>query len=467
MENQAKTDTLCIEAEFAGSRLHDKRSAKRLPRIAKALAADPGSSIPNAVTSVAEREATYRFLENDRVSMAAILDGHFSCTAERAFQHDTVYVIHDTSKMSFTTKREGLGRLRGRNSNYGFYSHVSLCAETTTPRSPLGLLEVQTWTRTEQVRKMRAQAQVSEMRRWFEGVLRSESRLDGKTSAIHLMDREGDSYELFCDLLENGSRFIIRSFHNRRLPDEVKLVEASRSAPLVVEREVPLSRRQEGKTPKAKKIYPARKFRWARLEVRATSVSLLRSTYLERFKEAPAEITLNVVCVTERDCPDNEPPVEWRLLTTEPIETSADVLAVVDGYRTRWLVEELFKALKTGCQYQRLQLASYDALLRALAIYLPIAWLLLRLRYLSGTAESRPATAVLNEVQIQVLRLKASGPLPAVLSCRQALLAVAEMGGHIKNNGEPGWLVLQRGLHDLLLLEQGFRAAMKALRCDQ
>ena len=42
---------------------------------------------------------------------------------------------------------------------------------------------------------------------------------------------------------------------------------------------------------------------------------------------------------------------------------------------------------------------------------------------------------------------------------RDALLAVAKLGGHIRNNGEPGWLVLGRGYDELLTLEVGFRLA--------
>ena len=39
------------------------------------------------------------------------------------------------------------------------------------------------------------------------------------------------------------------------------------------------------------------------------------------------------------------------------------------------------------------------------------------------------------------------------------MLAVAKLGGHIRNNGKPGWLVLGRGHDELLTLEVGFRLA--------
>jgi hypothetical protein len=41
---------------------------------------------------------------------------------------------------------------------------------------------------------------------------------------------------------------------------------------------------------------------------------------------------------------------------------------------------------------------------------------------------------------------------------RDAMLAVAALGGHLKSNGDPGLLVLGRGMHDLLILELGRRA---------
>ena len=43
------------------------------------------------------------------------------------------------------------------------------------------------------------------------------------------------------------------------------------------------------------------------------------------------------------------------------------------------------------------------------------------------------------------------------------MLAIARLGGHIKNNGEPGWIVLGRGFQDLLLLEIGALMAQEAL----
>jgi hypothetical protein len=127
-------------------------------------------------------------------------------------------------------------------------------------------------------------------------------------------------------------------------------------------------------------------------------------------------------------------------------------------YRARWIIEEYFKALKTGCQYERRQLTTSKRLLNALAVLAPVAWRLLLLRHLARHQPERPARDALSPSQVSVLRAVSKTPLPSRPSVRDALLAIARLGSHLRSNGEPGWLVLGRGFHDLLLLERGWSA---------
>ena len=64
-----------------------------------------------------------------------------------------------------------------------------------------------------------------------------------------------------------------------------------------------------------------------------------------RLRISTTSLTLQVVEVREVDPPAAEAPVVWRLVTTEPIDTEAQVAAVVDAYCQRWLIEEFFKAV--------------------------------------------------------------------------------------------------------------------------
>ena len=48
-----------------------------------------------------------------------------------------------------------------------------------------------------------------------------------------------------------------------------------------------------------------------------------------------------------------------------------------------------------------------------------------------------------------------------MMSAGHALWAIAELGGHIRNNGPPGWLVLRRGFERLFSIEQGWVLAQE------
>ncbi len=165
----------------------------------------------------------------------------------------------------------------------------------------------------------------------------------------------------------------------------------------------------------------------------------------------------------EIDPPTDEEPVEWLLITTEPIDSEDNVLKVVDCYRGRWRIEELFKALKTGCAFEKRQLESRQTLLNALAIFVPIAWNLLRLRTAARSQESTPARLILDPDQIAVLRKASDAPLPTALTARDAMLAIARLGGHLRSNGDPGWAVLGRGYQDLLMMVAGYRLATRKM----
>jgi hypothetical protein len=181
----------------------------------------------------------------------------------------------------------------------------------------------------------------------------------------------------------------------------------------------------------------------------------------------PATISAHVVFGWEVDPPVGATPVEWWVLTPEPIATEADIRRVVDADRTRWLIEEFFKALKTGCAYEKRQLESLDTLLIALALLTPIAWQLLVLRHLARACPEAPATVALTRRQVAVLRATRGGRhLPPTPTARDALRAVAQLGGHLRQNGEPGWLCLTRGLQILRHMERGWIAG-KASGTDQ
>jgi hypothetical protein len=274
------------------------------------------------------------------------------------------------------------------------------------------------------------------------------------------MDREADSYLMFSKLVAAGDGFVVRIRTDRRIvsaaPSSFRVAERMAKAENLFVREVPLSTRTT-RSGVGRVRHAPRSARLAKLGFSAVALEIERPSH--ESDDLPASLNLHVIRVFEIDpLPDTE-PVEWKLITNEPINTLDEVATVVDCYRARWVVEEFFKALKTGCAYEKRQLESAHALLNALAVFTPIAWSLLLLRSLSKANSHLETQAVLTPLQLRILRKKVR--LAEEPTLREVMLAVAQLGGHIKNNGDPGWIILGRGYENLLKLEEGARAVLE------
>lgn len=355
----------------------------------------------------------------------------------------------------------------------GFYCHYTLVVDADSQR-PLGVSHLDTVIRTSPPRKRKrgsarkspsgAQTRTKrnrEFERWHNGIEQTEARL-GHSEVIHIADRESDSYELIANALDARRRIVFRArILNRNAQsssgDIGALHELAAQQEGVLTREVALSSRKAGAAPSRARAHPPRRARVATLSYSAAQIEVRRPNYLGR--DFPKSLTLNVVRVWEPKPPTGEEPVEWLLLTTEPIDTPSQIAEVVDIYRARWLIEECNKALKTGCLYEQRQFESRDALLTILALSLPIACEILALRAGVRQNPDRPARDVLSPLQIRILRALGSRKLPDDPTARDVLLAVAALGGHQRSNGEPGWLVLRRGMSRLLDYEKGWRAS--------
>jgi hypothetical protein len=107
-------------------------------------------------------------------------------------------------------------------------------------------------------------------------------------------------------------------------------------------------------------------------------------------------------------------------------------------------------------------LESAKALLVALSVYAAIAWRLLIMRWFERNNPDAPAISVLSTSQLDLIiaiQKKQGKPLPPLPTVRDVFGIIAKMGGHLKRNGRPGWLVLCRGFDKLLTMEIAWAAA--------
>jgi hypothetical protein len=445
----------------------------RLNFTADRLARNPQCSLPEALGG-AGYKGLMRALSNKRVAHEELLKTVYDATLERIAQRDEVLCIEDTTDLIFggTRGRKALPRLE--SSATGFRAHVALCVGVKD-HEVFGVLDLEQIIRNEETKAEQSAGERyndpnKESLRWRRTVDRTEGRVAGRTSLIHVRDREADDYADLCTMAEKEERFVQRMRQSRLLgaapghaPGARKIDEAMQTLSGICEREVELSARAQSKfdrRPKGtRKLHPARRGRMARLSFRACALIVRRPDNAPA--NLPDALALNVVHVHEVDVPEGADGVEWFLLTREPIASVESVERVVDIYRARWLIEEFNKALQTGCQYEKLQMESAERLWAMLAFYCPIATDLLAMRALAHNDEATPATTVLHQDELDVLCAERPQLRSAPLTVQTVLRAIAALGGHFTWNGPPGWLTLLRGMVDLRQRTAGWRLAMQ------
>jgi hypothetical protein len=458
-----------VVGEFDELVLPDKRLTQRVRRFVEAAWKAPSASFPEMLEDAAQLEAGYRLLSNPRVSFDALHASHVARSVARTSQVQEIVVVHDTTQIEapYASAAE-VGYLNtGRT---GYRAHVSLAVgwEPNRPARPLGVLSVQANFQGEPAaygakkRKSAkggwatARSKDKAFLKWERGIEASAEALPEDSQVIHVGDREADSYPLFCKVMQLGQGCVIRLRNDRRArihddeneEDWSSLAEIATTMEGSFERSVPLSRRGSKVLPVRRKTHPPREERCASLRYAAAEVEIRKPHYQPAV--LPASLQLWFVRVWEPSPPAGETPIEWLLLTTEPCTTRAEIMRVVELYRARWVIEDFFKALKTGCAIEKRQLESRHALLNTLALFLPIAVHLLWLRTCARDTPDAPATDAFTPLQLTVLRHRSHRKIPDNPTVMQAMWSLAGLGGHIANNGWPGWQVLGRAFVKLI-----------------
>src|SRR5262245_46297741 len=202
-----------VERELGGAEFPDQRLKARLGRILADLGRRIGATVPMACQDWAATKAAYRFFSNRRVDEGIILAGHFAATKTRfTATPGPMLVLHDTTEFSFKRERpEGIGQLsliKGRHATHtvcGLLLHSSLVL--TAAGIPLGPTAVKSWTREKfngtnalrgRINATRIPIEHKESVRWLDNLKQSTELLGEPSRCIHIGDREGDIFELYC-----------------------------------------------------------------------------------------------------------------------------------------------------------------------------------------------------------------------------------------------------------------------------
>jgi hypothetical protein len=440
-------DATWAQDEFGDADLGDVRRTARLVQLASVLGAQPSASLPDATDDPAALKAAYRFFDNDYVRAEAMLESHIQSSIRRMQAVPLVLAVQDTTYLDWTShpNTKGLGPLAAPF-HQGLLAHTTLAL--TPERVPLGVLHQQVWARDKDVRRNQDHKQrpidQKESQKWLTSLdsLSEARKACPDTQFVSVGDREADVYDLFLLERPPGVELLVRAAQDRKAETEERyLWAAMATAALAATVSVHMGAR-EGQSA-----------RDATVQVRWRQITLLPPN--SRSKEKLPSIIVWAVWAIETHPPAGVEAVEWLLLTTVPLSSTAEALSILEWYAARWGIEVWHKVLKSGCRIEARQLEAADRLIRCLTLYSVIAWRILYATMLARAAPDVACTVLLDEDEWQALycrihRVALAPTKPP--SLRQAVRWIAQLGGFLgrKGDGEPGVTVLWKGFQHLV-----------------
>lgn len=446
-----------IEEELRTVDLPDKRLNGRFRLLLERLSSKPTLSIPAACKGWTETQGAYRFFSNQRVTHGQVLQPHYDATLERIRQQPVVLIPQDTTELELTRAQEKIGGPLGDEQHWGLHDHVALAI--TPERLVLGVVHSFPWARDPEDFHKRKEArhkpiEEKESYRWLEGYRRACAIAAEcpQTQIVCLSDSEGDIYECFAAAANSEgpkAEWIVRACQDRALTDETagKLTETVAACPILGTLQIAVSGRP-AQSHDGSKRRQARSARTATATVQACRVTLQPPW---RPGQKLPDLEVNAVLVREVDPPAGEPPIEWLLLTSLPVETFAQACSVIHYYTCRWEIEVFFRVLKSGCTVEDLQLETLERFTTCLAVYLIVAWRVLFVMHLGRECPEIPCDAVFTEEEWSaVYQIVKRMPATSMPSLGEMVVMIAELGGYLnrKHDGPPGpqtiWIGLQR-----------------------
>lgn len=438
----------------------DHRLNLRQKRVWDRVSLNPSLSIPDAVSGEAEAEGAYRFLRNPRVQSPAVLEPHLRAVADvGAAVVGRVLAVHDSTAITHSTFDDADDIYDLGGGKMGWLAHTSLLIEEDSGL-PIGVGAFE-----ELDRAAFQEAGRKESERWWNGVVSVEARREGLASCIHVMDSEGDNYLMLMNLVEAGYDFVVRASQDRRVRPApgapmMLMSKALEGAEVFTGIEVDIKARKASRRPgKGKRNTRARAHRTAKLSVRAIDIQLVRAKKLPA-KFAP-HLDLRLVHVVEENPPAGEVPIDWKLWTTLPVESTEDALRVVQIYKRRWVIEEFFKVMKSHCRHSARHFESRHTSANAFALFVPLAAYHLYLRGIQRLAPKAKARDYFPPAHLTAI-CKLDRRARSNMTVAAAINALARIGGHLKSNGPPGLQIIGRALAKVIGFAEGWKAATQA-----
>jgi hypothetical protein len=442
-----------MKEEFAGLNFHSTRLEQRFIRTMETLIQQPDKSIWEASKNRAEAKAIYRMLGNEDFDPEEILRTHREATIQRMAEYGgTILAVQDTTAVNYNTpvKTEGTGYISDKTLGVNVHS----CLAVTTEGLVLGVLDQSSYNRPEpkdesashESKKVRPIEEKESFRR-LETLERSTAAIPEGVKVITVCDREGDMYELFAKAQSLNEPVLIRIVQNRMTVENKKILDEIQKEQCQGKIEVTIPRDSRSNIPERKAV----------LQMRYASYPVKRPHILNPVKGLPDSIALQVIYVKEEKPPNGKEPIEWFLMTSEPVNSAEEAYEYVGYYIQRWKIERFHYVLKSGCAIEKLQERSIDKTTSLILMYSIIAVMILNMTYIGRLKPETPCSLLFSEDEWKVLycaanRVKKEPRKP--YTTKEAIDYLGRLGGpkRAPSDGPPGVKTIWIGLMKLYIL---------------
>jgi hypothetical protein len=356
------------------------------------------SSIRQTAETKAEQKAMYRFLDNENVTETELIDSCFERTSTLC-KGKHLLVLNDTSEINMQSHvgrikpESGVG-LVGNNHDLGFFAHLGLVVDVEAYQA-IGYSSMNLWHRSSDKGTKASRdyknlpVEEKESYKWIKCSKDSNAVLEDASSVTLVGDRESDMYELFTDAQEDGLHVLARNRINRKTTEGEKLYHLLNDTKSCGNYKIDVS----GDVRKQKKK------REATLLIKFREVWLKKPNGKNDYR--PEQVKAWIVEAKEES---DKNGICWRLLTTHSVESFEQAVQMVEWYKMRWFIEEVFRLLKNkGYRIEDSQLENGWALRKLTIMLLHNILRVMQMLIAYGSSEEEDAGLCFTEEEIGCL----------------------------------------------------------------
>jgi hypothetical protein len=177
-------------------------------------------------------------------------------------------------------------------------------------------------------------------------------------------------------------------------------------------------------------------------------------------------LSLTLIHATESRKPKNREQINWKLITTLPVNSRLEAIEKLNWYALRWKIEIFHKIIKSGCKAESSKLRTAERITKLISVFCILSWRIFWVTMLNRSHSTYAPTMALTQVEINLLdQISKDRKIYPTnnKNLTDYITCIARLGGYLDRRSDqpPGNFVIWRGFRRLTEMTLGFDLALK------